>query len=283
MCFAGDVLPKEMIRSAAKRAVDTWLPALGLAYRSYRENHASFPALDTPFGFELAGSEQMASGPFESDEIACFLENIPAASACIDVGANVGLYSCLAASRGKHVVAVEPLASKLSLLLENLLRNGFKDAEVYPVALAQAPGIAQLYGGGTAASLLPGWAATPEHWNRKVSATTLDVLTGTRFDGSKLLIKIDVEGFEFDVLRGAEHTLSMSPKPTWLVEICLNENFRSGLNEKFVETFEVFWRHGYQARVAAPQAQAVQPEDVSRWVTRRSVDFGTHNYLFIPL
>jgi FkbM family methyltransferase len=235
----------------------------------------------TPFGFELAGSDLMATGNFEKEEIDCFLQYIPAAAACIDVGANVGLYSCLAASRGKHVVAVEPLVSNLRVLLQNLFRNGFVNAEVYPLGLASAPGIARLYGGGTGASFLPGWAATPENWNRIVPLTTLDILTGARFDGRPLFIKVDVEGFELEVLKGSKRILAMDPKPIWMVEICLNEHFRNGLNDHFYETFELFWRHGYQSRVAVLQQRVVQPEDVARWMARGSVDFGSHNYLFV--
>ena len=57
----------------------------------------------------------------------------------------MGLYSCLAASRGKRVVAVEPLASNLKVLVDNLYRNGFTEAEVYLLGLVNSPGVARLY------------------------------------------------------------------------------------------------------------------------------------------
>jgi len=54
------------IRSVAKRAVDTWMPSVGQAYRSLRDERAALaPALPTPFGFKLAGNTSMASGIFE--------------------------------------------------------------------------------------------------------------------------------------------------------------------------------------------------------------------------
>jgi len=139
-----------------------------------------------------------------------------------------------------------------------------------------------MYGGGTAASFLPGWAGTPECWKRVVPLSTLDVLTGNRFEGLPLLIKIDVEGFEFEMLKGAERILTRNPKPTWIVEICLNEHFRSGFNERFKETFEMFWSKGYECRLAGAGKRTVTLSDVKRWVAQGSVDFGTHNYLFIP-
>jgi len=271
-----------MIRSVVKRAVDSCFPGIGLTYRTLREGRVPGPALETPFGFKLAGSVPMATGQFESEEIACFLRYLPTVAACIDVGANIGLYACLAASHRKHVIAVEPLASNLRTLLDNLVCNNFLNVEVYPIGLSGTPAIARLYGGGTGASFLRGWAGTSESWNRIVSLSTLDILTGTRFDGMSLLIKLDVEGSELDVLRGSERTMTMNPKPIWLVEICLNEHFPSGFNENFFETFEMFWRRGYQCKTTCPNARIVEPGDVKRWVRSGSVDFGTHNYLFEP-
>lgn len=269
-----------MIKSLVKRAVDSWFPGVGLTLRTYRESLPPGEALATPFGFTLAGSQQMASGAFEKEEIDCFLRCLDRAAVCIDVGANIGLYSCLASSRGKRVVSVEPLASNLRALAENLSRNGFTTTEVHPLGLAGSPGAARLYGGGTAASFLPGWAGTPENWNRVVSLSTLDLLTSGRFEGLPLLIKIDVEGSEFELLKGAERTLARSPKPVWMIEICLNEHFQSGFNENFQATFEVFWRGGYECKVASVHGPIVTPSDVRRWTERGCVDFGTHNYVF---
>jgi FkbM family methyltransferase len=270
-----------MIRSVAKRAVDSWMPSVAQAYRSLRDERAALaPALPTPFGFKLAGNRSMASGIFEKKEIDLFLKHLQRASTCIDIGANIGLYTCLAASHGKHVVAIEPMPSNLKFLYRNLVRNDFADVEVFPLALSSSGGILRIFGDGTAASLLQGWAGASEKSYKIVPVTTLDVIVNTRFDGLSLLIKIDVEGFEREVLKGGQRTLSLDPRPTWLVEIVLNEHFPAGLNDRFYETFEVFWRHGYHVTTADDEQRLVQPDDISRWVKQGSVDFGSHNYLF---
>jgi hypothetical protein len=128
-----------------------------------------------------------------------------------------------------------------------------------------------------------GWARSPEDHYDVIPATTLDTVAGTRFAGLSLLIKIDVEGFELQVLRGGEQTLSLDPKPTWLVEIVLTEQTPAGVNPNMLETFETFWRHGYEARVANEGRRVVGRADVERWLQTGVRDFGSYNYLFVRI
>lgn len=269
------------LHRAARHIIDSWLPGIGRAYRSVRDERAALaPPVPTPFGFKLAGNVAMAVGGFETDEIEVFLRHLQNASTCIDVGANIGLYTCLAAAQGKHVIAFEPLAINVTALYRNLLCNDFLDVEVFPLGLSDKAGIKRLFGGNTAASFVPGWAGTSNKRHELVPVSTLDLIVNSRFNGQPILIKIDVEGFEYEVLSGAEHTLGLSPRPKWLVEICLRENFPGGLNAKFHDTFEMFWRRGYEARTANREARLIHLNDVSRWVKQGYVDFGSYNYLF---
>ncbi len=271
-----------VMKSVAKYVVDSWAPGLGQAYRRLRDERAALvPGVPTPFGFDLAGNHSMAAGSFERNEIDVFLKHLQGVSACIDIGANIGLYTCLAARHRKHVVAIEPMASNLGLLYRNLLCNGFLDVEVLPLGLSGEAGIKRLFGSGTGASFVQGWAGASENSYSVVPVSTLDIVVNTRFDGLPILIKMDVEGFEHELLKGAERTLTLDPKPAWLVEVALNEHFPGGLNDQFYQTFEVFWRHGYQAAIADAEHRPVGPEDVGRWAKQGFVDFGSHNYLFL--
>jgi FkbM family methyltransferase len=198
---------------------------------------------------------------------------------CIDVGANIGLYTCLAASRRKKTVSVEPASSNLPFLYRNLIQNGFQ-SEVFPVGLGQTPELKKLYGAGTGASFIEHWADTPTSWNHVVPVTTLDVIAGTRFTGQRLLIKIDVEGFEYSVLQGASVTLALQPHPVWLLEICFDQNFPGHINPDFAQVFELFWNAGYSAHTADRAQRLVTASDVSKWISSGHIEFGTHNYLF---
>lgn len=271
-----------LLHQAARHIVDSWLPSVGRVYRSMRDESATFASpLRTPFGFKLAGNAAMASGNFETDETEIFLRYLQKVSTCIDVGANIGLYTCLGASLGKHVIAIEPLAANLNALYSNLLSNDFHNVEIFPVGLSAKAGIKRLFGVNTGASFLPGWAGASNKSFKCVPVSALDLILSTRFDGQPILIKIDVEGFEYEVLSGAGRTLGLSPKPVWLVEICLSENHPNGLNDKFHDTFELFWLGGYEARTANREERLIHPRDVDRWVKQGYVDFGSYNYIFL--
>jgi FkbM family methyltransferase len=228
---------------------------------------------------------EMKAGTFELEEIALVETHLTGAQVFVDIGANIGLYACLARSAGKHTIAIEPQWKNLSLLYTNVSENGSSDVEVYPVGLSDRPGIASLYGvSGTGASLVKDWASIvhSQRISSQIPVTTLDILLGDRFADKKLLIKIDVEGAEYDVLLGASKTIAMVPRPTWLIEICLNEYHPTGLNPHYAAIFELFWQQGYEVRTADRANKLIQPSDVERWINAKQCDSGVINYIFTP-
>ncbi len=116
----------------------------------------------------------------------------------VDVGANAGSYSVLAASRGAVVVAAEPSAAARQFLERSLALNRLS-AEVLPLAVSDRETSLRmdLSGGATA-------HVTPDGTDI-VAATTLDRLVGDRVPA---LIKIDVEGHEAAVLAGGHRSLA---------------------------------------------------------------------------
>jgi FkbM family methyltransferase len=223
----------------------------------------------------------MANYECENNEIEVFLELMETHDFVLDIGANVGFYSCLAASHGKYTIAFEPSSRNLNFLYRNLWDNKFREVEVFPLGLAGQCGLGRIYGYGGIASFVPGWAQAREAQTCLVPLTTLDTIVAGRFQGNKLLIKMDVEGFELEVLAGAQKTLDLSPKPTWLVEILLcGEVLPDEMNAKYTEAFDVFWQHGYRCRMLDSARTPVGPADVSRWVANGFVDSETHDFLF---
>ena len=90
---------------------------------------------------------------------------------------------------------------------------------------------------------------------------------------------MDVEGWEYHVLRGAEALLTMTPAPIWLVEVCLTDNQPSGLNPHFRQTFERFWSAGYEAAML-PSLQPVTASEVDRWLALGRQDAGSPSFVF---
>jgi FkbM family methyltransferase len=217
-------------------------PTLAIVYRTLRDaylmQHRKFS--ETPYGFRLIGPGAMQTGTFEPEETALIQEHLDRIDVFVDIGANIGFYTCLALSAGKYTIAVEPLRRNLDSLYANLAENGWRNVEVYPVGLASQPGLATLYGEATGASLVSGWAGASPLLKRTIPLTTLDILMGERFCGKNLFIKVDVEGAEFDLLQGAARTLAMSPAPVWMVEIGLTEHYPAGFNPNYASTFAPF-------------------------------------------
>jgi hypothetical protein len=155
--------------------------------------------------------------------------------------------------------------------------------EVYHVWLSDRPRLATLYGAsGTGASLIGSWAGASQIVRRTIPLSTLDILLDDRFSGKKLIIKVDVEGVELQVLLGSRAILDMSPRPTWLLEVCLNEYHPTGLNPDYVATFGMFWERGYEARTADRRNQLIHPSDVDKWMKAGRCDSGVINYMFVP-
>lgn len=223
----------------------------------------------------------MVRDDWESDEKKTFLEIVDTHDVVLDVGANVGFYTCLAASRGKHAVAFEPSRRNLRFLYRNLWENRFSHVEVFPLGLAGQCGLGRIYGFDAVCSFVPGWAHANEGRFSLVPLSTLDIIAACRFKNKKLFIKMDVEGFELDVLAGAADTLNLIPKPTWLVEILLRSDaIPGGMNRRFRETFEVFWKHGYRCTMADSARTQVGQDDVRRWTAKGFVDSGARDFLF---
>jgi FkbM family methyltransferase len=267
------------VKGMARTLLDERTPLIARVLRAARDTLQSkmATAIDTGLGFTLFRDQ----GVPESNEVVSISRSITEATPCnfIDVGANVGFFSCLAASLGAGVIAVEPHPLNLRTLYKNLLINDFNEVEVYPIALSDTCGVSSLFGGGQGASLLSGWGQIRSNYITPIALNTLDNILIGRFEGERLVIKIDTEGNEFRVLRGAQNTLVRRPSPVWFVEIGLCENFGDSINPNFAAIFDLFWSNGYEAS-SVEADRAVLPADVSRWISNRRRDFGYINFLF---
>lgn len=253
-------------------------------YRHMREGYPIFaePVM-TPLGFRLAGDARMERGHYEPTEVQILEKLLPDTDVFINIGANIGYFTLLAAQMGVHTVAIEPLDANLKLLYKNVAANGWQDrVEIFPLALGERAGLVELFGGHTGASLIPGWAGTPPHHRRLVPCSTLDTVLGHRFQGQRCTILVDIEGVEHAMLTGAAGILAQTPKPTWLIEIQTSNQQPDGIgfNPHFLATFELFWAAGYTAWTADADPQPMDPAHIRRVWQEKRPGQPTLNYIF---
>jgi FkbM family methyltransferase len=132
----------------------------------------------------------------------------------IDAGANVGLISspmCSAVGPEGRVWTIEPLPRNVDRLRRLKEANGLTQMEIFPVALASKDSTERLRL--SAAPGGSGWGSFVAPWAGEgyveVPTQPLDELVAARGPDRPLrLLKIDVEGFEPELLAGARVTLS---------------------------------------------------------------------------
>jgi FkbM family methyltransferase len=260
-----------------------YFPILALFYRNIRELlDQCHVAQQTPWGFSLCGHKAMANGSFEPDETKVVRRLLADIDVLVNVGANVGYYCCHALSMGKTVIAVEPNSRNLHYLLKNIENNGWaKLAEVFPIALGIGTNISQMWGGGTAGSLIKGWASIPESYVTLVPILSLDRILNNAIQGKRALILVDIEGAEYMMLQGATRTLVSEPSPIWMMEISSTEHHPSkeAINPHFAATFGLFFEAGYKAYTAKETAKEITAQTV-QLVMQRELKLSTHNFLF---
>ncbi len=181
----------------------------------------------------------------------------------LDVGANIGMLSLLAARcvgpQGR-VHAVEPNPQVAARLRASLERNAIENVELHECGLSDRVEELALRvwahhtGQGTFAQRTNSGLAplTAEHRVRVVRG---DELLSDRRDGRELapgVIKIDVEGFECRVLRGLERTLTRH-RPALIIEAIAEQLAWAGTSLE--ELFDFLHAHDYRVmRITSARA-----------------------------
>lgn len=169
----------------------------------------------------------------------------------IDIGAHIGVYTVLAAEKvGKkgEVIAIEPEPKNYKQLLENIKLNNFQNVIPRNLALANHESLGKLY---LSSDSLSYSLLSCENKNPylEVAVKTLDNLLEEINLKKVDIIKIDTEGSEIPILKGAEKTLKANPNakiivasyhyPSEIKEVCqfLNERgFKTKVSKENIVT-----------------------------------------------
>lgn len=173
--------------------------------------HVCIQKLDTDFGQGIFHSHK-----YEEHVRQAARENLREGDVAVDVGANVGVLTFLAASivgESGRVIAVEPNPDNLQLLYRGIVHNGFSNVEVLPHAASNARTVFSLTGGTSNTHLIG--AREPEEGGHFVQSIVLDDVLG---DLSRLdFVKMDIEGHEPQALAGFSRLIGRH-HPVLLVE-----------------------------------------------------------------
>ncbi len=194
-----------------------------------------------------------------------------------DIGANTGYYSIFSAFKhNASVAAFEPVPVHVACLHESRKLNRLEEhIRIFTCGLGDCAEEKVLYLGGSGSSFNSQFLGKPDAESTRVSVETLDALVIREQLAYPDFVKIDVEGFEYNVLRGAQTVLQHS-KPILFIEISssLRSIGRAFENDKYIETFSLLSTMGYQPYKLV--ASVLKQHD-----TNAPQGEGIHMYLFL--
>ncbi|MHB8694004.1 MAG: FkbM family methyltransferase [Solirubrobacteraceae bacterium] len=215
--LTNDVLPWAYRRAVTESTVET--EALGFRFRLDGRDAGVTPSL-------------LVDRRYEARETALFTATVRPGDVVIDVGANVGVYTLLAARAvgpSGRVYAVEPDPRNFELLSENIALNGLHNVVPLPLATGAVPGRATLFRDRENAGLHSLAAANLEVAadSACVEVVTLDEIVHRHGIRRVDVLKLDVQGAEGAVLAGAAGLLQ-NPRLSAFIEYWPNGLNRCG-------------------------------------------------------
>ena len=192
--------------------------------------------------FQIDHLAKLGTTHIENELNAIFqlIKRLPDESTIIDGGANIGFFAIPVAqkvkNRGMNVVAFEPQKMLFSALSGTVALNDLSNVWVKNYALSDEPGLVQLSDFDYNKEMDYGMVTVSKEGKVKehpsLRSITVEAVTIDSFDFPDVgFIKLDVEGFECEAIRGAEKTIKKHRPILWV------EYFLIG-QEKVAETLK---------------------------------------------
>ena len=197
-----------------------------------------------------AASAVMYANPPDLPEMLVWRLELHPGEVFIDVGANVGTYTIWAAELGAEVIAVEPAADTFALLEENVALNGYPVTTIRAAAGASC-GVARFTTGRDTVNCLDPDGPV------ETRVITIDSLIGDRAVAG---MKIDVEGFEIEVLRGC--TRALSEQRIRLLQLEWNSASEFAVASDRPPVADLLARYGYQLHRPDSEGRLIPVKDL---------------------
>jgi FkbM family methyltransferase len=218
----------------------------------------------------------------EWEEMNFLLRFLRSSDSFLDIGANVGFYTVLASTiiKGGRIVAVEANSRNVAILRRQISINSLENIAVVESALGEVDGVVTFVDADRETGTV---LSRREHGQRgeEVECTRLDTLIRAKYPTeSYALAKMDVEGSEMMILRGAQDVLQARQVRTWMFEVS-NDALRSH-GSTAGELMSVFSEYGYtlhlwserEARLLQLSSSDVLPPNIiacsdAKWTEER--------------
>ncbi|RZK26360.1 MAG: FkbM family methyltransferase [Flavobacterium sp.] len=188
-------------------------------------------------------------GDYEFTAKQYFKKYINKGNTIIDVGANIGFHTLyfaeLTGMSGK-VIAIEPIPVNIRSLRNNVALNGLSNVQIYERAFANENKTLNIHI--DQAEKNPGSFNLYDHkdQNTEIICVKGDDLLNEIGAGKIDFIKIDVEGYEFEALKGLKHTLEQS-KPIIIFEFDRNYQLKNAGDPAEIFNFLVALSYSFQS------------------------------------
>jgi len=182
-----------------------------------------------------------------------FLKQISEGNTVIDCGAKIGEYSLIAAKKvGNHgkVISIEPYLPATIMLKNNFELNNFTNFKILNVAVSDKSGTTKFYENPVRGTGF----LDPKIIDKKltkfseVKVQTLDEIISNEKLDRVHMIKIDVEGFEYETLKGCKNSLQKGLVDNFIIEIHVHYLVpEKGLSEN--DIYEFLKEYGFKIKV----------------------------------
>lgn len=187
----------------------------GLVRWSVQDHVMMLNVTDTGISREL-----LLFGVHEANSTKVVQEIIKPGMCVLEAGANVGYYACMQAKLvgpTGHIYAVEPSPSNVEMLQRNIKENGFTNMTVLQSAFGAEDGEQPFYV--DKRSNLSSFVKRDDLGEYECIPMKIQTIDTYIADKKIDMIRMDVEGYEKEILLGAKETLSTRPPKYFFIEV----------------------------------------------------------------
>lgn len=197
-------------------------------------------------------------GLYDFEEMSFLLHMLTADDYFIDIGANLGIYTILAgAVRNARCLAIEPVPESFKWLQQHISINGIEErVKLLNIGVGSLDSNVEfLSDADTLNYVIPaGIAVDP---NRKTITAPIKPLDTILAGECPTLIKVDIEGFEGEMIKGAHLTLNQKNLLAVIMELGWGGGKRYGIDDNQVH--EKMLVYGFNPFTYSPEQRVLTP------------------------